>query len=381
MTLDSGEKLTLEQGENCKHLWLVKLGNTIVGRFLVYVDDVIITGPTEIVVKVLELFEQIWDCKVSGIIARDDKKEVQDHVERVDKLNFLGMTLEKKGEKLQLHQHQYILTKLRDRNLLEGHGKWNLPYTMEGKLAPEDKKDPDFEIRKKKAQVEVGTLMWLTIKTRPDIGPTVGIAASSIAHNPKEALRLCDGIWKYLAMTADLAMVLEKTQEQREKIHKSGERTQILIASDASYAPGGGKSRTGVVIMINDIIVHWTTSRQDRTALSTCESEILAHRTGLQLGLCIRDLVKEAIGGGATSLKMEGDNTGALRSIQTEMTTWRSRHYAGDASWIRDKVEMEEVELSHRAGQYLIADGLTKVLPRQTLEQFRRRAVLQSRMM
>ena len=131
--------------------------------------------------------------------------------------------------------------------------------------------------------------------------------------------------------------------------------------------------------MINDIIVHWTTSRQDRTALSTCESEILAHRTGLQLGICIRDLVKEAIGGGATELKMEGDDTGALRSIQTEMTTWRSRHYAGDASWIRDKLETEEVELSHRAGKDLIADGLTKVLPRQTLEQFRRRAVLQGR--
>ena len=77
---------------------------------------------------------------------------------------------------------------------------------------------------------------------------------------------------------------------------------------------------------------------------------------------------------------MEGDNTGALRSIQNEMTTWRTRHYAGDASWIRDKLEEEEVELSHRPGKELIADGLTKILPRELVEQFRRRAAIRSRM-
>ena len=72
--LDSGEKLTLEQGKTCKHLWLVKIGDKIVARFLVYVDDVIITGPTDIVVKVMELFENHWACKASGIIPGSDAK-------------------------------------------------------------------------------------------------------------------------------------------------------------------------------------------------------------------------------------------------------------------------------------------------------------------
>ena len=132
--------------------------------------------------------------------------------------------------------------------------------------------------------------------------------------------------------------------------------------------------------MINNIIVHWTTTRQDRTALSTCEAEIMAHRTGMQLGICLKELVRMATGS-PVGMKMEGDNTGALRSIQNEMTTWRTRHDAGDASWIRDKLEEEEVELSHRPGKELIADGLTKILPRELLEQFRRRAAIRSRMM
>ena len=173
-------------------------------------------------------------------------------------------------------------------------------------------------------------------------------------------------------------MVIEKTNERRLTKHETGGAPQVLIASDASFAPGGGKSRTGVVIMVNNIVVHWTTTRQDRTALSTCEAEIFAHRTGAQLGLCLRDLVKEATGE-KIELKMEGDNAGAVRSVQTEITTWRTRHYAGDASWIRDKLKEENIELNHRPGKELIADGLTKILPRELLEQFRSRAAIRSR--
>ena len=179
-------------------------------------------------------------------------------------------------------------------------------------------------------------------------------------------------------MTADLGMVLEKTNERRLTRHDIGNAPQVLIASDASFSPGGGKSRTGVVIMVNGMIVHWTTTRQDRTALSTCESEILAHRTGVQLGLCVRDLVKEATDE-KIEVKMEGDNAGAVRSVQNEITTWRTRHYAGDASWIRDKLDEEQIDLYHRPGKELIADGLTKILPRELLEQFKQRAAILSR--
>ena len=44
---------------------------------------------------------------------------------------------------------------------------------------------------------------------------------------------------------------------------------------------------------------------------------------------------------------------------------------AGDASWIRDKLEEESIQLNHRPGEEMIADDLTKVLPREQLEQFR----------
>ena len=179
-------------------------------------------------------------------------------------------------------------------------------------------------------------------------------------------------------MTTDHGMAIEPTREVRYDKRKVGDRPEVLVATDASFAPGGSKSRTGIIVMVNNIIVHWMTGRQDRTALSTCEAEIMAHRTGVQIGLVLRDLVKEATQE-EVMMKLEGDNTGALRSVVTEITAWRTKHYAGDAAWVREKLEEEGITVHHRPGKALIADGLTKVLPREVIEQFRERAAFLSR--
>ena len=83
-----------------------------------------------------------------------------------------------------MHHHAYILTKLDDRNRLHGQGKACLPTPVEGKLPPEHD-DSDFEVNKKEAQKEVGTIQWLSLKSRPDISTVTAIAASCIAHNPR----------------------------------------------------------------------------------------------------------------------------------------------------------------------------------------------------
>ena len=78
-------------------------------------------------------------------------------------------------------------------------------------------------------------------------------------------------------------------------------------------------------------------------------------------------------------MKLEGDNTGALRSVVTEITAWRTKHYAGDAARVRERLEEQCIQVHHRPGKELIADGLTNVLPREVVEQFRNRAAFLSR--
>ena len=69
---------------------------------------------------------------------------------------------------------------------------------------------------------------------------------------------------------------------------------EMLVSTDASHSPGGGVSRTGVVILVNGIVVHWVSHRQSMTSLSSCESEIIAHVTGFKWMIGIRDLIEEA---------------------------------------------------------------------------------------
>ena len=131
------------------------------------------------------------------------------------------------------------------------------------------------------------------------------------------------------------------------------------IITDASFAPGGSKSRTGVVILLNGRLVHWTSSRQSMVTMSTCESELLAQLTGVKLGLGIHELVVEFLGGSRNvHINLKGDNMAAMHTIRNDVTNWRTRHYMMYASWLREKVEEMEISLIHIPGKQLVADGL-----------------------
>eukprot|EP00975_Prorocentrum_lima_P019669 4140029-Prorocentrum_lima.AAC.1 len=47
-------------------------------------------------------------------------------------------------------------------------------------------------------------------------------------------------------------------------------------------------------------------------------------------------------------------------SLTTEVSSWRSRHYARRAAWIRDMIVHESVLVKYQSGKNIIADGLTK---------------------
>ena len=146
----------------------------------------------------------------------------------------------------------------------------------------------------------------------------------------------------------------------------------LEITTDASLAPGGDRSRTGVVIAINGMIVCWQSTKQSITAISSCESEINATVTDVELGLTIRQLIED-VTGIPLPTNLYGGNVAAIRSILTEVTSWRTRHYAMRASWVRDILTKEEVELKHRKGTELVSDALTKTLDRVKLGEARRR--------
>ena len=359
------------QGEICKNVWkLVTNDGIIHGYMMVYVDDILLTGPDDWIRACFEAVQGQWDCKIDGILKESvPGGEVENDVDKiVNQITFLGMTIEKTPDGFLLHQLPYVCTKLADRGMLQGTGKAVLPQAKEGKLWPEDKTKKSFQSDLHHAQMEVGTLQWLAIKTRPDIAAACSVVASMMNSNPNDAIETCKGIWKYVAATWHYKIKVEASAIVLGKT--SSPEWEMTIATDASHSPGGSKSRTGVVILLNGVPVHWTSTRQSMTALSSCESEVIAHVTGLKLGLAIRDMVEE-LDMSKCAITMTGDNMAAISTITNEVTSWRTRHYAQRASWIREMCRFEGIQVVHTAGKELISDPLTKTLDRHKLAEAR----------
>ena len=93
---------------------------------------------------------------------------------------------------------------------------------------------------------------------------------------------------------------------------------------------------------------------------------------GLKLGMALRALIEETTGNQIETVLI-GDNTAALRVLTTEITRWRTRHFAIRAGWIRDHLRASGISVEHRKGALLVSDALTKVLERVKLAEARRR--------
>ena len=71
----------------------------------------------------------------------------------------------------------------------------------------------------------------------------------------------------------------------------------VDVATDASSAPGGDRSRSGIVVKVGNHIVHWATNRQTITAISSFEAELNATMVGIKIGIAIRDTLDEMVNG------------------------------------------------------------------------------------
>ena len=141
------------------------------------------------------------------------------------------------------------MAQLDSRSMLSGRGATgSLPQVQEG--APlEDKSAPEYRETFQQAQVEIGTLQRLAIKTRPDIAAITSILASMMTRTPTMVLKHVIGVWRYLAATWNVAMQYPRG-DRVEGSRLISKEYRVTCMSDASFFPGGDRSRSGVCIFL-----------------------------------------------------------------------------------------------------------------------------------
>ncbi|OLP85945.1 Retrovirus-related Pol polyprotein from transposon TNT 1-94 [Symbiodinium microadriaticum] len=355
------------------------------GACCAYVDDGLIVGDIEVVRRVTALIRSFWAIKGQGVLVRPGaqvdgplKIDGDFTLKPVTSMRFLGAEISVNETGLSIGQSKYVAQELRCRGWLSLKGSESLPVPDEGLKGAEPRTER-FEETKRLAQKECGTLMWLALRSRPDIAACLGIAATQITSRPGESLRLCKGIWRYLRATWDQTLSYSFAEAGENPAptpepHEGPHKWIFRIVTDASLAPGGSRSRSGVALFLGEHLLYWKSQRQALVAWSATEAEVEATAIGFQDGLKLHAVISELVDG-AVPIRAYGDNAGAIQLLTKERfheQAMRTRHFAIRVAYLRDLACRHAVKILHKGTNDLEADGLTKVLGRAKLATARR---------
>ena len=145
------------------------------------------------------------------------------------------------------------------------------PVNPDSKLVAAD--GPDVVHNQRLYQAVVGSLLYLSTKTRPDIAYAVSTAAQFCAKPTKEHWIAVKRILQYLKGTTNYGLLYRKDAADT-----------VTEYSDADWAGDvrDRKSTSGYVFIQGGAAVSWKSSKQTCVALSTAEAEYIALSAAVQ---------------------------------------------------------------------------------------------------
>lgn len=135
------------------------------------------------------------------------------------------------------------------------------------------------------------------------------------------------------------------------------------------------RSTSGYIFTIGSAAISWSSKRQPTVALSTCEAEYIGQTQASKETVWLRSLLAELSNVGERSLPstvIYSDNQGAIALAKNPQFHGRSKHIDIQHHYVREKIVDGTVELTYLDTSRQIADGLTKALPREPFERFRK---------
>jgi len=201
-------------------------------------------------------------------------------------------------------------------------------------------------------QTVIGSLLYLTLGTRPDIAFAVTKLAQYAARPTQEHLNKVLYICCYLVGTANYCITY------------SGELGQGLMAcTDSDWASdhSGQKSQSGYFLKLAGGAISWTLRAQKTIALSSTEAEYMALSDCSRQVVWMHTLLGE-LGYHLRPIPICGDNQGSIFIASNPVTEKRSKHIDIRYHYIREVIERKLAEVFFINGNKNPADLLTKNL-------------------
>lgn len=299
---------------------------------LIYVDDILVDINSE--------SEQQFKRELECAFTLSEYEELKWH---------LGLTVNQGELEVNIHQKSYIEELAKKFHLQESKPvctpttNQRLPYPQqqeEATLAP--------------YRSIVGGLLWLSTMSRPDLTFPVHDLSRHLNHPTNEHWNAAKRVLKYAFHTRDFCL---------HYIYQ--DKVSIVGYSDADWIgdPKDSKSCSGYIFLFNEAPICWSTTKQTKVALSTCEAEYMALAEATKEALYLHKLLDEMKIQVKLPIPIYVDNKACITISENPAFHKRTKHIAANFHFVRDVVREEKlIKLIYVPSELNLADVFTKPL-------------------
>ncbi|CAI7772571.1 unnamed protein product [Closterium sp. NIES-53] len=324
------------------------------------VDDILLFSPSlERIKKVQGKLKETFQCKALGPVGY-----------------YLGLHVERGEVKgwLRLHQHKYLAAMGEKYGLEEGRSVMTpLPLGFQLHLDEEEGEVLEYELQRR-FQSMVGSLMYASVNTHPDIAFSVSQLARVVSRPLQEHLDAAERLVRYCMATSRVGLQYSvhgqlKQKGVEEVSTKTGaparrEHLYLSCFTDATWASdiSDATSHGGYICYVGGSPMSWKSKKQGEIAHSSTESEYMALFHGVKEVVWMRRLLEELGQEQEGPTSVFCDIQGAIAMVRNAVLHGLNKHMHIKWHWVRKEVKKGTISLHYINTTKQPADFLTKRL-------------------
>jgi hypothetical protein len=304
---------------------------------LIYVDDIlIISGNQERERQIKDVLSEAFRIKDFGLAKY-----------------CLGIQIEQNENEICLSQAGYIREILK-RYRMEDCKPVLTPLAVGSKLSElhseDDNEDTNFPFREL-----IGALMYVAVGTRPDVSHAVSVLSQFSNCYRKKHCTAAKRVLRYLKGTIDKKLIYRKNQDN----------LTCYVDADWVNCEIDRRSYTGSTFILSGAAFSWESRKQRTVALSSTEAEYMALSDASKEAVFLIGYLKELGFQSLANVVVFNDNQGAGKLTENSVYHARSKHIDVRYHFIRDAVKKHPIKILYLPTEKMIADVLTKALPKE----------------
>ena len=324
-------------------------GTVILG---IIVDDFAITGhPTSAIDASVKELMTVWNCTYMGKVKW-----------------ILNMRVTRKPGVTIIDQSEYVEEILDELNMSDAK-----PVTTPAELGLHLSKSMGPTTREEIADMRdvpytkaVGKTLYLRL-TRLDAIAAIANCARFMANPGRIHWKALKRILRYLSGTRYWGLIYRATGKTLDDLWD----VILYVDSDHASDPDTRKSRYGFIIIVNGCPVAFGTGMRKKPSASTPEAEYVALSHGLRELLWLLQILKAMGVRVKTPVPVYEDNQTCIAIANNRMSQKRTRYLDVRYHFIRDYVEDRTIQLYYCETAKMLADILTKAIPRPQYQRLR----------